>query len=46
MNTISHTLTESADDVLDRVGALQPLIREHSAKNERDRRVSDQVIAA
>ncbi|MCG7597546.1 oxidoreductase [Mycobacterium sp. PSTR-4-N] len=40
------TTTETADDVLDRVGALQPLIREHSAQNERDRKVSDEVIAA
>lgn len=46
MTTSSATTEESADDVLDRVGALQPLIREHSARNELDRRVSDEVIAA
>ncbi len=40
------TTTESADDVIDRVGALQPMIREHSAQNERNRKVSDEVIAA
>lgn len=46
MTTFSTTTTETADDVLDRVGALQPLIREHSAQNERDRKVSDEVIVA
>lgn len=46
MTTSSTTTEETAHDVLDRVAALQTLIREHSARNERDRRVSDEVIAA
>lgn len=46
MTTFSTDTTETVDDVLDRIGALQPLIREHSAQNERDRKVSDEVIAA
>ncbi|MCV7173717.1 oxidoreductase [Mycobacterium manitobense] len=46
MTTLDATTTETAADVLDRVRALQPLIREHSAQNERDRKVSNEVIAA
>lgn len=46
MTTADATPTETADDVLDRVGALQPLIRHHAAQNERDRKVSDDVVDA
>ncbi|MDA2892904.1 oxidoreductase [Mycolicibacterium sp. BiH015] len=46
MTTLSTTTEETVDDVLDRVGALQPLIRQHSVRNESDRRVSEEVIAA
>jgi 3-hydroxy-9,10-secoandrosta-1,3,5(10)-triene-9,17-dione monooxygenase len=38
--------TTTAADVLNRVRDLQPLIREHAAQNERDRKVADEVIAA
>src|SRR4051794_37676014 len=46
MTTADATTTETADYVLDRVRALHPLIRKHSTQNERDRKVSDEVISA
>ncbi|MDF0488864.1 acyl-CoA dehydrogenase family protein [Sphingobium sp. H39-3-25] len=45
LEKISET-DDSVEALLDRVRALQPLIRENAAKGEQDRRVPEPVIAA
>lgn len=44
MNT--HTRPDSIEALLDRVRALQPLIRQHAAQGEQDRRAAEPVIEA
>ena len=38
--------SDAADGLVDRIRALQPLIREHAPRTEQERRVTSEVVAA